>query len=72
MSVPREQLLCQPGDGEEFIDVALNTEAKLVGSIQMLSGLRRALNLLIQHANKTTVLGADLSSFALIKSKISQ
>ena len=72
VSVPRENLLCQPGDGEVFIDIALNTEARLVGSIQMLSGLRKALNLLIQHANKTTVLGADLSSFPLINSKISQ
>ena len=64
--------MCPIGDGASFRHEALKDEAKLVNSVQILSGLRNVVNNTIQHATLRRAFGSYLNSFDMVKQKIGE
>jgi len=70
VQVPLENQIAAPGQGFHILTDCLKDEAKLAGCVQIIAGLRKALNRTIAHAHGRRAFGSQLSHFDLVSQKI--
>ncbi len=68
--MPISNVIVQPGKGFHALTDSFKDEAKLAGSVQVLAGLRKVLNLAIKHAGERRAFGDYLSSYESVQNKL--